>query len=437
MESLQHTIETTLYRHKLPGLSSVSQDETFIAPYYDGLCLSNVVPTAAAMLGAEIAGWTPLDRRLWADLSAGVRRVVLLVLDAVGYLQLQRWMNEEPDTLFAHLGRNHRLVPITSVFPSTTTAALSSLWTGQPPARHGLMGYQLFLQPWDVVANMISLSPVHSKQRAVLMDWGLEPESFLAVPSVGQVLAPHGITNRTLLHRSILQSGLSSMHFRGIDDLVGHSLSSDLWVNLREQLQRHRNERLFLTAYWGGVDTVLHVYGPESEQWAAEMRSLAYSIEREFLRPLSAEDREGTLLLITADHGQVRVPAQQSINLRHHPKLAQNLIMRPCGDPRAAYLYVRANHLHDVRAYIEGELDHAFVVLSSEEALEGGLFGDGPPAPQAAARIGDLVLLARKKYMLYDKDKEPKLAGRHGGLHPDEMLVPLFAVRLDDYSCED
>ena len=432
MENLAHAIEASLYRHKLSGLSAIDQRDAFVMPYYDGLCLSNVVPTVAAILGAEIAGWTPLDRRLWADLSTGVRRVVLLVLDAVGYLQLQRWMNEEPDTLFAHLGRRHRLVPVTSVFPSTTTAALSSLWTGQPPARHGLMGYQLFLQPWDVVANMISLSPVHSKRSAVLMDWGLQPETVLAVPSVGQVLAPHGITSRTLLHRSILESGLSKMHFRGVDDLIGYALSSDLWVNLREQLQRHRNERLFLTAYWGGVDTVLHIYGPESAQWAAEMRSLAYSIEREFLRPLSAEDRAGTLLLITADHGQIRVPVSQSINLRDHPKLAQNLIMRPCGDPRAAYLYVRANHLHDVRAYIEGELGDAFVVLSAEEALAGGLFGGGPPAPPAAARIGDLILLAREQYMLYDKDKEPKLAGRHGGLHPEEMLVPLFLARLDD-----
>ncbi|NOZ06639.1 MAG: alkaline phosphatase family protein [Chloroflexi bacterium] len=436
MESLQHTIETTLYRHKLPGLSSINRDDSFITPYYDGLCLSNVAPTVAAMLGAKRDEWRPLDGRLWEDLSTGIRRVVLLVLDAVGYLQLQRWMKEEPDTLFARLGRNHRLVPITSVFPSTTTAALSSLWTGQPPVRHGLMGYQLFLRPWDVVANMISLSPVQSKQRAVLTGWGLEPETFLAVPSVGQVLAPHGITNRTLLRQSILESGLSKMHFRGIDDLTGHVLSSDLWVNLREQLQRHRNERLFLAAYWGGVDTVLHIYGPESEQWAAEMRSLAYSIEREFLAPLSAADREGTLLLITADHGQVRVPPQQAINLHDHPKLAQNLTMRPCGDPRAAYLYVRANHLRDVRAYIEEELGHAFVVLSAEEALEGGLFGDGPPAPQAAARIGDLVLLARERYMLYNRDNEPKLAGRHGGLHPEEMLVPLFAARLDDFRHE-
>jgi len=432
MDALSRALEHTLRHNKLPDSPALRQDQQFVLPFYDGLCLSNIVPTVASLLGAEVPGWRSLDRRLWADLSTGVRRVVMIVLDAVGHRQLQRWVKGAPDSLFARLAEQGRLAPITSVFPSTTTAALSSLWTGRPPLAHGLIGYELFLKQWGVVANMIFFSPAHDEGLGVLLDWGLQTASFLAVPTAAQLLAPCGITSRTLIRSAFLGSPLSQMFYQGVDELAGHLVASDLWVNLRRMLQHHRDERLFLTAYWGGVDSILHHYGPGSEQWVAEMRSLAYSIEHEFLRPLSAVDRAGTLLLITADHGQIRVPAERVIRLDQHPALARNLVVQPCGDPRAAYLYVRPGRLTEVRSYLDNELGHAFVTVPAAEALQGGLFGQGPAAPDVEDRAGDLVLLAREDYMLYGQDKEPTLAGRHGGLHAEEMLVPLFLVRLDD-----
>jgi predicted AlkP superfamily pyrophosphatase or phosphodiesterase len=33
---------------------------------------------------------------------------------------------------------------LTSIFPSTTVAALSSFWTGAAPAQHGMMGLNIF-----------------------------------------------------------------------------------------------------------------------------------------------------------------------------------------------------------------------------------------------------------------------------------------------------
>ncbi|MCP4540183.1 MAG: hypothetical protein GY832_23845, partial [Chloroflexi bacterium] len=58
-------------------------------------------------------------------------------------------------------------------------------------------------------------------------------------------------------------------------------------------------------------------------------------------------------------------------------------------------------------------------------------FGSGPPAPETAARMGDLILVSRQDHILYDGNVKPYLLGHHGGLSPEEMLVPYLITRLD------
>jgi hypothetical protein len=63
--------------------------------------------------------------------------------------------------------------------------------------------------------------------------------------------------------------------------------------------------------------------------------------------------------------------------------------------------------------------------------LNAGLFGPGFVAAETKYRIGDLILLPRDNFYLWDRNEEPKLLGRHGGLAEKEMLVPLLLARLD------
>ena len=421
-------IEDAIRRHRLPILDP----DEFVMPHYEGLSLANLPATIAALLGADLPDAAlPLPADLWADLAPGVRRVVLVLLDALGYLRFRRLLEADESLSFAHLVRQGQLVPVTSVFPSTTTTALATLWTGRTPAEHGLLGYALYLQEYGVVADMLSLTPMRGQGRETLVDWGLEPETFLPVPGLAELLAPQGIACRLLTHQQYMDSPLSQMLHRGVAERQGYISSSDMWVSIRHLLAQHRDERLLLIAYWGGVDGIAHRYGPTAETWPAEIRNLAFSLEREFLQPLPPADREGTLLLITADHGQVLAPPEQAVLLTKHPPLWRALALPPSGDSRAAYLHVRHGQAETVRAYLEEQLAGRFVVLDSDAALEAGLLGQGEVAPETLSRIGDLIALARGEASLHWGYKEPKLRGRHGGLTPEEMLVPLLAVRLD------
>ncbi|MBN1249936.1 MAG: alkaline phosphatase family protein, partial [Anaerolineae bacterium] len=75
--------------------------------------------------------------------------------------------------------------------------------------------------------------------------------------------------------------------------------------------------------------------------------------------------------------------------------------------------------------------DH-FVFLSRQQVLDAGLLGPGPVYDEVPFRLGDIIGIATGDGAFARTAEDAKrLVGRHGGLTPDEMLVPLLAVRLD------
>ena len=103
-----------------------------LLPTYDGACITNVVP-ALLEPGDDAPPWLPA-------VAAEADRVVLLVLDGLGWTQLQSRRHLTP-TLASMEGG-----PITTVAPSTTATALTSITTGMTPGQHGVVGYRLAVE---------------------------------------------------------------------------------------------------------------------------------------------------------------------------------------------------------------------------------------------------------------------------------------------------
>jgi hypothetical protein len=429
--NLATQIEHTIRQHRLPGLEEHLPEE-FIMPHYGGYSIANLPATVAGLLDVELAAAAPpVAAHIWADMATDVRCVVMVILDAVGYLHLQRILAEE-DSALRRLAQAGQLVPLTSVFPSTTMAALTTLWTGRTPLGHGFLGTRLLLSEQGVLANMIGLTPVAHRRGGELLDWGWVPEEFVTVPSLGQQLAASGVQTVAHTHLPYVGGGLARIFLRGMKNVRGHVGFSDMWINLRHTLlQRPGEEPLFASAYWAKTDTTAHVYGPEGERFRAAVRHLSRSLEDDFLAPLPAEAREGTLLIITSDHGQTTTPPERAVHLSDHPALGQTLLLPPAAEPRAAYLYARPGQTERLRAYVTEHLADRFLLLPMEQALAAGLFGPEEPAPESRTRLGDLLLLARNDSRLIVEKEPVPFHGHHGSLTPEEMLVPLLMVRLD------
>lgn len=432
-----NTSLATQIEHQLRSRHIPEFPDHLVLPHYDAYSVANIASTIAKAFHVNLEDAAPpLPSHLWSDMADDVECIILLLLDAVGYLQLRRYLAAET-SLFTRLALEGRLLPITSVFPSTTVAALTSIWTGQAPLGHGFLGTKLLLPEQGVLANLLKMAPVGNAGAGDLEEWGWEPESFITAPSLAEQLGAAGIHTVAHTHRQFIGSTLTRIFLRGMSELRGYLDLSDLWINLRRTLiNRPAGQRLFVDVYWGGADNIGHVYGTENEYVPSALRHLARSFEEDFLSTLAPETRKNTLLIIAADHGQIATPAERIVRLPDHPRFWEALLLPPAGESRAAYLYARPAQKGAVEAYAKEYLADHFVTLDTECALEAGLWGElSEVKPALRVRLGDTILVARNDARLSTREKEDDsspLRGHHGSLTPQEMLVPLLMVRLDE-----
>ncbi len=427
MPDLTNQLLPAIQNHRLPGLDL---DETYIYPHYQGRSILNIPGSVCRLLGAPEIAAPGLEAQIQALLGEEARQVIVILVDALSLSRLQRWMADGTAPVWQKAAEAGALLPLTSVTPSTTSAALTSLWTGRSPAEHGTVGYELWLKEYGVVANTILHAPINFRgEVGTLSKAGFNPETALPFSTMGQHLKEHGVNTYALQHHSILRSGLSKMFFKDVES-HGFSTHSDLWVNLRHLVDSTRSQRQFIWVYWGEVDHFSHLYAPDDERTVAEFAAFSRAFDELFLSRLSPAARRGTVVLLTADHGQLTTHKHPHYEMRNHPQMGRLLHINPTGENRLMYLYPRPGQVQAVREYIEQTWPEQFVFIDPAEAVTKGLFGPGEPHPHLRDRIGDLIAAGRQDAYLWWPNGDNPLTGRHGGLSPDEMQVPLLTFRL-------
>ena len=382
------------------------------------------------MLGVPEIGAGPWVDEIFDPLGYGIRHVIVVLMDALAYHRLIRWMQDGTAPVWGKLAEQGLFAPITSITPSTTSAALAALWTGRSAAEHGITGYEMWMREYGVVANTILQMPITFRSDpGGLERAGFEPENYLPFPTLGSHLLKNGVQSFALQNHSIAHSGLSRMLMKDVA-MKAFSSAADLWVNLRRLLEEQAGIPSFVWVYWGDVDHFGHFYGPDDERTAAEFSIFSEAMRSLFLNRLSAAARKDTLLILTADHGLITTPFDRKFDLRFHPDLNRCLHLLPTGENRLAYLYVRPGQIDPVKEYLEHAWPNQFDVLDAEHAVRSGLLGIGEQHPRLLERVGDLMVIAKGSAYLWWAEKENRMIGRHGGLHPEEMLVPLLAARL-------
>ncbi len=403
--------------------------QEFIVPDYDGHTIGNVPATIAALLDAPFEGLRPLANPLWQPLGK-VRRVVLFIVDALGWNLFQ----QERQRLSGIFDRAQVEGQITSIFPSTTVAALSTLWSGLAPAQHGMLGLELFMPDFAVTMQTLGFTPAFDKYPDALVKAGLVPETFLHGPGFAEQLAASGVSSYAFKGREIVNSALSKMHGRGLAGNFGVLSLADMFVQIRALLEEKAGQSFYVNAYWPTIDTMTHVYNWDHAAVAAEFRAIMQQLDQELLSSLSVAARRETVFLLVADHGQTPTPPEQQIYLDDHPDLRQLLFMAPAGEPRTPYLYVKHGRQTEVMDYIKTSLNQAMIAIPADQALSVGLLGPMPHAPTAADRVGDVIVTMRSGYVLLtEKERESAkiLVARHGGMTAPEMQVPWVGYRLD------
>lgn len=427
MPDMTYDFASDLKSHRLPGLDL---GEEFIYPHYDGRSILNIPSSICHWLGVPGLGAGPLAPQILSTLDDGYQNVVLILMDALSLECFRSLMRDNTLPVWAKLTDDGIFTPLTSIAPSTTSVALTSLWTGISAAEHGIAGYELWMKEYGIVVNTILQAPM-SFQGDVggLRRAGFVPETFIESTLLGTHLTKNGVQAYAFQHQCIAHSGLSRMLMQDVN-VNSFRTQADLWVNVRTTLEKNSSQRKFIWVYWGEVDNFSHHYGPNDERTINEFVNFSTTFENLFLDRLTAHTRQKTLLILLSDHGQIETQPDQHYDLRHHPDLVRHLHIMPTGENRLAYLYLRHGQAEAIHDYIEHVWPGKFAFLDPRVSVESGLIGLGKPHPRLLDRLGDMIVVARDAAYLWWSPKPDHLVGRHGGLSAQEMLVPFLAAGL-------
>ena len=404
-----------------------------VFPEYYGNSISNLISGLSSLLGMEetmIADFHPLSKEYTEWINTEIDRVALIILDGLGYEMLEEYITNNPESFFSDFKSQGKLLKLTSVVPSTTAVAMTSIWFGLPPAVHSIAGFEIFLKEVGCIANILRFSPRAARAAGILEDYGISAEKFVRVKGISEIIVQQGIQVFSFLNKYIIDSPLSRAIHRGIKNKIGIiNLWDELYL-LGEMLIKE-TPPLLLVAYWPALDGLAHYYGPSHKVWHDEMESISIGLKK-LVERLPDSVLRKTLFVVTADHGFCCSPPSNSINLMNIEELNDKLLMLPTGESRFVYLTLKNGFMEEAIDILHERLGDEFLILKSKRAFEEGLFG--PPNNTAFLdRIGDVIItpIGRKNIVWNRDDEINELIGRHGGLTQNEMLVPFLAAVFD------
>jgi hypothetical protein len=373
-------------------VTAVAQPEPLL-PDFGGACLDSVVPTLLGQLdapGRALPDWAPPQ-------LGEARQIVLLVVDGLGAEQLGERVHLAPVLAGGTGGA------LTSVAPSTTACALTTLATGKVPAEHGVVGYRVAFEGDIMNVLQWSIGGRDARMRVPAHD-------FQPFPSFPGSSGPVPVVTR----HDYGPTGFTAAQLGRVDLHRWHT-AAGLITAVR---QLTADGAPFVYAYYEGIDKVAHAQGLGA-YYDDELRA-ADRLVGDVLEVLPP----GAVLVVTADHGQVEVGGSVEVL---GPELMEDVTLIS-GEGRFRWLHVRDGAAKDVaQAAGESYGDVAWVRTKDQVIAEGWL--GGVPRDAVAARLGDVALVPFTPTAFLDPADtgELRLKARHGSLTRDEMLVPLLA----------
>ncbi|NPA76074.1 MAG: alkaline phosphatase family protein [Euryarchaeota archaeon] len=321
------------------------------------------------------------DSRHLPGFSGTARRVVLFVIDALGLSLFKECMSEEFELTET----------LTSVFPSTTAAAVTTLFTGLSPREHGVLEWYMRYECTGEVIKTIPFSGMDEEAQDTLVQ-RCAPGTLFPSHTIFSRLSEQGLKTSAYLRSEYINSSYSRSMLAGARP-VGFGDETEIPALLE------RDDADFIYVYIDTVDYMQHIHGPQGAEVRREVRRVAKILKRSIAAVPDAE------FFITADHGQIAIQNRTVLAVPENCMVA--------GSPRDMFLYCPYE-------------PEGYKVIRKREFLE--LLGPGEHEhPFINYRAPERVVLPDDGSGVWFREFDAK--GLHGGMSEHEMLVPL--IHLD------
>jgi len=378
-------------------------------PDYNGGSIVNLMSSIAKALGTKTKYKT---LRILPPEQIKAKNTVLIIIDGLGYNYI---MAKCKGTVF----QEHLKGKMTSVFPATTSSAITTFATGEGPQQHAIIGWFMLLKEIGIVCTTLRFTTRAGK--TPLSTMGVKIKDIFEIESFSKKL---NCKSYAIKPKEIMNSEYSKLAFNK-SKMIGYTTLNGFFKQITKTIKSDTRKK-YIYAYWPQFDALCHKKGVENKKTEKHFRELDAGI-RKFLRKI---ENTNTQVIITADHGLVDT---KTIQLENHPKLKSCLTMPLCGDGRSKHCYVHPSKTKEFKKYVKTKLGKYCELHNSSEMIKQKYFGLGKTNPKLKDRIGDYMLIMKKKYAMDDSiigTKKSINIGHHGGESEDEMIVPLIVISM-------
>lgn len=337
------------------------------------------------------------------------KNVIFIILDGMGEHILN---NISKDGYF----NNNKIDCVTSVYPSTTTAALTSYYSGKTPYETGWIAWSQYFKEYGRALDMFSHNesylggPLIKPRKDVFKDDMKYETIFKQIESA----SPH-VKTFEIEPEYAERRGNRSINADNIDEII---------LNIKDVCSLPGEK--FILAYCDNPDGILHKFGTDSEEAKEFVLNTENKIEE--LRKNLPDD---SIIIVSADHGHKNI--EKAYSIIDYPKLWECFLMPPTFESRALNFYIKEDMKKIFEERFNSLFGEEFWLINREEFLNKQIFlGDGIKHTKIDDFVGDYIAMSVAGSMIrletFLAEGKPIKKSTHCGLSKEEMEVPVIVL---------
>ena len=347
-----------------------------------------------------------LDKKL---LEKKYKNIVFLILDGMG----EHILNNISKNGYLS---NNKIDLVTSVYPSTTTAALTAYYSGKTPYETGWIAWSQYFKEYGRAIDMFSHNESYLGEaiKNPLYDVFIEEMKYENI--FEQIEKVNGNIKTFEIEPEYAE-------IRTKRHIIANNIE-DILMNIKDICSMDGEK--FILAYSDNPDGILHKYGTDSK----EAKSFILNTEQQ-IEKLREELDEDTLIIISADHGHKNI--EKAYSITDFPELMECLIIPPSLESRALSFWVKEDMKKEFEKRFNKLFKEEFWLMTKEEFLYDYKFlGTGKKHKKIDDFIGNYVALSVGSSMInietFLSTGKPIKKSTHCGLSIQEMEVPVIVL---------